>query len=234
MRILLTADIHSNWPALAAIHESFDVAICLGDVVEYGVEPGPCIDWVREHCAHVVRGNHDHNSVQDVVGLANGVKGFKYMTVATRKLNQERMTDEHRRFLSQMPLTQFITLDGIRMMLVHATPRDPLDEVTAADPEVWARRIEGIDVDVVCVGHTHHQFAFQVGQTTIINPGSIGLQREGDPRAAYAMIDGNKIELRRIDYPINDTISAVNSSPLPGDVKQLLASVYRDGRLPES
>ena len=234
MRILLVADIHANWPALDAVRESFDVALCLGDIVEYGVVPGPCVDWVREHCLHTVRGNHDHGAAHDVPSLPNGTKGFKYLTAATRQLGRQRMNEEQRRFLAKLPLTRFVTLDGIRMMLVHATPRDPLDEFAPGDAEVWAKRLEGIDVDVVCVGHTHRQFALEINNTIVINPGSVGLQREGDPRAAYAIIDGTKIELRRIDYPIEDAVRDAEAAPLPDDVKQMLSKVYREGCLRDS
>ena len=60
MRILLLADIHANWPALRAINESFDACFVLGDLVDYGLEPSPCIDWVRANATHAIRGNHDH------------------------------------------------------------------------------------------------------------------------------------------------------------------------------
>ena len=59
MRILLLADIHANWPALQAINEPHDVCLFLGDLVDYGLEPTPCIQWVRRHAHHAVRGNHD-------------------------------------------------------------------------------------------------------------------------------------------------------------------------------
>ncbi|HMF14390.1 MAG TPA: metallophosphoesterase family protein, partial [Gemmataceae bacterium] len=66
MRILLLADVHGNWPALQAIQEPHDECVCLGDLVDYGLEPAPCIDWVRRNARHVVRGNHDHAVAQDV------------------------------------------------------------------------------------------------------------------------------------------------------------------------
>jgi putative phosphoesterase len=234
VRILLVADIHSNRPALEALRERFDIALCLGDIVEYGVEPGPCVEWVRAHCLHSIRGNHDHGAAHDVPSIPNGTKGFKYLTASTRQLGRQRMNEDQRRFLAGLPLTRFITLDGIRMMLVHATPRDPLDEYAPGDAEVWAKRLEGIDVDVVCVGHTHRQFALQINNTTVINAGSVGLQRDGDPRAAYAVIDGTKIELKRFEYPIEETVRGVEGAPLPDDVKQMLTHVYREGCLRDS
>ena len=86
-------------------------------------------------------------------------------------------------------------------------------------------------MDVVCVGHTHRQFALQLDNKVVINPGSVGLQREGDPRAAYAIIYGSKIDLRRIDYPIEAAVRDVEASPLSDDIKQMLSRVYREGGL---
>src|SRR6516164_9241000 len=60
MRVLLVADIHGNWPALQAINEQHDLCLCLGDLVDYALEPAPCVDWVRNRAHYAVRGNHDH------------------------------------------------------------------------------------------------------------------------------------------------------------------------------
>src|SRR5207253_918731 len=102
-----------------------------------------------------------------------------------------------RRFLAQMPLSQMLTLDRVKILMVHATPHDPLDAFASTDIEFWQRQLESVHADLVCVGHTHQQYVLEVGRTTVINCGSIGLQREGDPRAAFAVIDGRRIELKR-------------------------------------
>ncbi|MBX7106258.1 MAG: metallophosphatase family protein [Gemmataceae bacterium] len=232
MRILLVADIHGNRPALEAIREPYDVALFLGDAVEYGVEPAPCIDWVRKRCAYSVRGNHDHGTAHDVPRPPVTQHGFKYLTGPTRALTRERISEADRRTLAGWPLTQFLTLDGVRIMMVHATPRDPLDEYAPPDVNFWARRLEGIDVDVICVGHTHRPYALEVGKTLVINPGSVGLQREGDPRGSYAVLSGRDYELKRFEYPVAEAVAAVEAAPLADEVKHLLTGAYRDGQLP--
>src|SRR5262245_40580557 len=75
MRILVVADIHANWPALAAINEPHDVCLCLGDLVDYGPDPGPCVRWAMEHATYAIRGNHDHGVAQRV--LVMGDKGYR-------------------------------------------------------------------------------------------------------------------------------------------------------------
>jgi putative phosphoesterase len=228
MRILLIADIHANWPALQAVAaEPHDVCICLGDLVDYGLDPVPCISWVRDHAQHVVRGNHDHGAAQNVV--ISGRTGFKYLTGITRPLTRERLSDSDLRFLSRMPVTRQVTLDNTRFLLVHATPRDPLDEYAPPDAEFWARRLENVEADVICAGHTHQPYVLEVGGKLVINPGSVGQPRDGDPRASCAIIENYKVDLKRIDYAIEDTVATIQSSSLPDSAKDMLIDVFRTG-----
>jgi putative phosphoesterase len=229
MRILLVADIHANWPALQAVAaaETFDVCLCMGDLVDYGLEPSPCIAWVREHCKYYVRGNHDHGVAQNV--LVSGRNGFKHLTGVTRALTRERLDEADMRFLSQMPITQMVTLDNTRFLLVHASPRDPLDEYAPPDLDFWTRRLQNVEADVICIGHTHWPYVLEVGDKLVINPGSVGQSRDGDPRAAYAVIEDYKVDLKRIEYPIEQTVATVQASSLPDPAKQLLIEVLRTG-----
>lgn len=229
MRILLLADIHANWPALKAINEPFDQCLVLGDLVDYGLEPGPCLEWVRKNATHAIRGNHDHGVAQQV--KVNGKTGFKYLTAVTRPLNQERITTADRRYLGSLPLTRRLTLDNTRFLLVHATPRDPMDEYALANADFWARRLADVEANVICVGHTHHPYVLEVGDKLVINPGSVGQPRDGDPRCSYAVIENNRVELKRLEYPVEDTVKTVLESNLPEPAKALLAEVFRAGGL---
>lgn len=232
MKILLLADIHANWAALQAINEPHDLCIFLGDLVDYGLQPRPCIEWVRQHVHYVVRGNHDHGVAQQI--QVSGRNGFKYLTTVTRPLTQELVTPEDRRFLGRLPITRMVTLEGKRFLLVHATPRDPLDEYHTNDLEFWQRRLQGVDADVVCVGHTHHPYALQVGETLVINPGSVGQPRDGDPRASYAIIENQNVQLKRIEYPVEDAVQNIQQSSLTEHAKGLLTQVLRTGLLPKT
>jgi putative phosphoesterase len=229
VRILVVSDIHANWPALAAIDEPHDLCLCLGDLVDYGPEPAPCVAWAMGHADHAIRGNHDH-------GVAHGVpvvgdNGFRYLTRVSRPLQWPALSAEQRLYLVQLPLTKRLVVDGLRLFLVHGTPRDPLDEYLMPDPEAWARRLEGLDVDIVCVGHTHLQFQLQVGGAIVVNPGSVGLPRDGDPRAAYAIIEDGRVELKRIEYPVEETVQRVSRSAMPERGKELLIECLRNGRV---
>lgn len=227
MRILLLADIHANRAALEAINEPFDACLVLGDLVDYGLEPSPCIQWVKEHATYSIRGNHDHGVAQNV--KVQGRTGFKYLTAITRPLTQERISQADRRFLGSLPVARRVTLDSTRFLLVHATPRDPLDEYAIADADFWSRRLADVDANVICVGHTHHPYVLEVGDKLVINPGSVGQPRDGDPRASYAIIENHRVELKRVEYPVEDTVRTVQESNLPEPAKALLAEVFRTG-----
>jgi putative phosphoesterase len=229
MRILLIADVHSNWPALQALNEPFDTCLFLGDLVDYGLDPSPCIDWVKEHATYLVRGNHDHGVAQNV--KVHGKSGFKYLTASTRPLTQERISTEERRFLGAMPVTRRFTMDNAKFLLVHATPHDPLDEYAEPDVEFWSRRLAHVDANVICVGHTHHPYVLEVDDKVVINPGSVGQPRDGDPRASYAIIENQRVELKRVEYPVEDTVRSIQESTLPEPAKALLAEVFRTGSM---
>ena len=228
MRILVVADIHANTAALAAVRGPFDVCLCLGDLVEYGPDPAGAVAWARAHATHTVRGNHDHGTAQNVP--ACGASGFKYLTRATRGPTVAALAGADRRYLADLPTTVMLTLAGKRFLLCHASPRDPLDEYVPQTPEAWADRLAGLAVDYLCVGHTHQQFALQVGRTTVLNPGSVGLPRDGDPRARYALIDAAGVHLRQVPYDVDRVVAEVAAAPLEDRAKELLADVYRHGR----
>lgn len=230
MKILVLADIHSNWFALNAIRETFDACLFVGDLVEYGVDPVPCIDWVRRHATCSIRGNHDHSLAQRVPPPDGA--GFRKLAGATRSLHWELLRPSHIKFLSQLPVTQNLMLDGLRFHMVHATPRDPMDEYLAADNEGWAKRLENVEADIVCVGHTHIQFHLTLPKCQVLNPGSVGQPRDGDPRAAYAIIEDGQVKLRRVEYDIEATIQQLQGSGLESDLIQMASMVLRSGGRP--
>jgi putative phosphoesterase len=228
MRVLVVADIHANWPALRSLSEPHDVCLCIGDLVDYALEPAPCIDWVRRHAHFAVRGNHDHGVAQDI--RVNGRNGFKYLSGVTRAVTRDRLGAEDLRFLANLPVTKVVTINELRILLVHATPRDPLDEYAPADLEFWTRRLRDVDADVICVGHTHQPYVMEVGSKLVVNPGSIGQPRDGDPRGAYAVIENRRVELKRVEYPVEETVRVIQESPLSDHAKLLLTEVFRTGR----
>ena len=101
VRLAALADVHCNrnsqgllGPIFARLADQADVLLLCGDLVDYGPEPGPCIDWVRANAAYCVRGNHDHGVAQDVP--IQGVAGFRFLTSVTRPLAVAVLTPEQR------------------------------------------------------------------------------------------------------------------------------------------
>jgi diadenosine tetraphosphatase ApaH/serine/threonine PP2A family protein phosphatase len=139
------------------------------------------------------------------------------------------LTSNQRRFLADLPTSRMFTIAGKKFLLVHATPRDPMDEYATPDPAFWAPRIAGLHVDYILAGHTHQPYTLQVNGTKIVNPGSIGLNRDGDPRAAYAIIEDDTVELKRIDYPIGETIAAIEDMVTEPTARQMLVDIYNGG-----
>jgi putative phosphoesterase len=229
---LIISDVHGNLAALQAIDagEQFDEVICLGDIVGYGPEPAACLHWLRERNALVVQGNHD-------CALGAGVPArctpqFQWLADATYSIGEAQLTADERAYLAALPSRTVIDRGGRRLLLVHATPSDPLYGYRASTVEVWADDLSGLDADYVLVGHTHLQFELRVGATTLVNPGSAGQPKDGDPRAAYAVLENGAIRFGRAAYAVERTISALAHGGVSKMALDALAQLLRTGRVP--
>jgi putative phosphoesterase len=233
MKILLLADIHANWPALAAIREPFDACFCLGDLVEYGADAASCIDWVQQNATAAIRGNHDHALIE-AVPTKPTAGGMKQLAWATRPLNRRQLNSRQLKFLARLPVTQTLVLGGKRFHLVHATPRDPLDEYLQDDPQGWNARLQGVEADFVCVGHTHVPLHLSFGGMQLINPGSVGQPRDGDPRAAYAVVEDGVVRFERVEYDIEAAVESIRNSGLDEKTAWYAEQTLRNGGRPTS
>ncbi|MBM4045196.1 MAG: metallophosphoesterase family protein [Planctomycetes bacterium] len=227
MKILVLSDIHANLTALQAIQEDYDHLICLGDLVDYGPQPRECIEWVRQRVPRIVRGNHD-NAVGHRVDCRCSEK-FKPLSVATREYTWSVLNADETGYLARLPLTDRFELDGMRFLAVHATPSDPLFCYLAADEKLWAHEVAAVQADFILVGHTHRPFVLKCGQKSVLNPGSVGQPRDGDPCASYALIRDSHVELKRVEYPVEATIAALMQTGLAGQAVSQLAHVLRTG-----
>jgi len=232
MRVLVVSDIHGNVAALeAVVARPYDALVCLGDLVGYGPAPGPVVRWVRAHAALIVQGNHGR-------ALADGVPpgcraGFERLAKAASPLGARQLSGDEIAYLGALPRLAVRTFDGVRYLFVHATPSDPLYRYLGAQRDDWHREVAGLSVDAVVVGHTHHQFELDLGACRVVNPGSVGQPKDGDPRAAYAVLEDGRLALERAEYPVQWTIRDLEAEALPDDVVGVLASLLRTGRVPE-
>jgi len=229
MRVLIVSDIHANIAALRSVSEVADAVLFLGDCVTYGPHPSPCIAWVRERATNAVRGNHDH-----AVGFDADPRcapAFARLADETRRLHGRTTSDEERAWLRSLPERVRFSLGGARFMAVHAAPSDPLYRYVPPDApdEVWASETERLDADVLLVGHTHQPFVRRIGDVLVANPGSVGLPKHGDPRAAFATWEDGELHLHRQEYDVEETVRDLASLPLPADVIADLARGIRTG-----
>jgi predicted phosphodiesterase len=133
-------------------------------------------------------------------------------------------------FLRNLPLRRTLVADGRRLELLHAAPGDPLFEyLPASRLAEWRSAAAGVDADLILVGHTHLPVVLDLGGKRMVNPGSVGLPRDGDPRASYAVIEEGEPVLRRAPYDVEKTIADLRAWGLPDDVTRSLERLYRGG-----
>ena len=231
MRVLVVSDLHGNLEALRAVvaaEPRVDRVLCLGDLVDYGPRPDEVATWVREHALATVRGNHDN-----AVAFGEDCRSaplFRRLSVESRRKTTPMLSAENLTFLRSLPTRTSLVLDGVRLELLHAAPGDPLFQyLPASHADAWREAARGIDADLILVGHTHLPVILDLGDKRMVNPGSVGLPRDGDPRACYAVLENGAPVLKRVAYDVDQTISALRTWGLPDDVARSLEDIYRGG-----
>ncbi|HSE65826.1 MAG TPA: metallophosphoesterase family protein, partial [Gemmatimonadales bacterium] len=131
-----------------------------------------------------------------------------------------------------LPSSAFVERDGLRIMLVHASPRDPLYGYRDPTVAAWTDELSEVDADLVLVGHTHVQFELNLEARHLVNPGSVGQPKGGDPRAAYAMFEAGTLRFGRAAYPIERTISGLIAAGVAPAAVTALSQLLRTGRVP--
>lgn len=207
MRVLVFSDIHANRYALAKLLEieTFDEAIFLGDVVDYGTSPAETIDMVRENAKHIVSGNHDYAAAFNKDCLCS--QENHELSVYTREtITMKDLAKEDIDFLKSLPTSSDIDIDGTSFQVHHGSPADSLYGYLYPW-KVTSDQLRGPmsftnEPGNFLVGHTHYQFLLNFGGNLVVNPGSSGQPRDGNPRPAYAIFDSNRrsFEFKRFDY----------------------------------
>ncbi len=245
MKYVIISDLHSNLEALEGFQESieslklltgfqYDKLVCLGDIAGYGANPNEVIDWVREHCDIVLAGNHDYA----VVGKTD-ISYFNSYAIKACRWTEGELTEENRNYLTSLVASD--VQDEI--CWAHSSPYEPLD---------WHyinNRYDGMDnfphfKERACfVGHSHRpvileesepdkvqahyetEWKLKAGHRYIINVGSLGQPRDGNPEPAYAIYDSadDIFQLKRFQYDIEKAQSKIINLSLPPYLADRLA-----------
>ena len=243
MRYLVLTDIHANLEALdacladALVH-GYDATLVLGDLVGYGPDPNAAVDRVQElKPLAIVRGNHD----KVACGLEQA-EGFNSVAKSAAKWTLDILEPAHRDWLCALPEGP-TEVDEV-VEICHGSP---FDEDAYIFDELDAVRALKVATRPLCLfGHTHYPVTFElsdesfdsVGSSTapemhvrmrdgckyLLNPGSVGQPRDGDPRAAYAIVDTRhrRVELFRLRYPVEETQAKIIKAGLPEVLVQRL------------
>ncbi|SEW25775.1 metallophosphoesterase family protein [Natrinema salifodinae] len=219
MKVGLISDVHSNLVALETVLEDMppvDGLLCAGDVVGYNPWPAECVDELRERAVPTVMGNHDAAVVEDTPFRFNGMAraGVEH---AKRRLGEEQLA-----WLESLPAER-TACDG-RVKLVHGHPDDPDRYARYTYPSEFSPGLLG-DEDVLVLGHTHVQGVERFAEGIVVNPGSVGQPRDGDPRAGYAVLDLDAltVETHRVEYDVEAVQDAVDDAGLPTRIGTRLA-----------
>ena len=225
MRTLVISDIHGNIDALKAIQEPFDAVICLGDIVDYGPDPGACIDWLTNLTPPLtrVRGNHD-NAVAFHKDCGCG-QAFKHLSTITREYMWKVLDDKQLEWTGAPNTNARLELkDSLSIYATHAAPSDNLFKylVPETSDEDLAAELELAGTDIVLTGHTHKPFMRELNGRLMVNVGSVGQPRDSIPRASYAIIEDGLVELKRVDYDVAAAVAKLRALPLdPKTVREL-------------
>lgn len=239
MRYLILSDIHANWEALEAVlahaASGYDRILCCGDVVGYGADPDAVTEWVRDNVAHAVRGNHD----KACAGLED-LEWFNPVARLSALWTMEIMDQGNLAYLRDLARGPE-QIDGFQIL--HGSPLDE-DEYVVSEQDV-SQIAPYLDSATSFFGHTHLQggflchrngvkrlagvpagadaetFELEPDTSYLINPGSVGQPRDGDPRSAYAVYEpeARLVTLRRVEY----NIVAAQKKILEAGLPELLA-----------
>ena len=246
MRVLLLSDIHSNFEALTAVvrdardRGSVDAIWNLGDTVGYGPDPGQCVRFLQDEGAVSVAGNHDLGAIGRI-----SLSDFNPYAAAACRWNGSQITQEEAAFLGSLQLR----VEEDTFTLVHGSPRDPVWEYLYSE-DTARQNFPLFSTPICLVGHTHVPLAFALedsdgrqrcrgtllapdvplkleeGTRLIYNPGGVGQPRDGDPRACYALYDGEAqtITHHRVSYDIAATQQRMTAAGLPQYLIERLAA----------
>lgn len=237
--LTIFSDIHANLPALKAVLADMDQQglqnrYCLGDLVGYGTFPNEVVSVIRSTKIPTIMGNYDQG-----VGNNSDDCGCAYRDEVAKALGQQSIawtnahtTDENKAFLRRLPLQLLLQVGDLKVVLVHGSPRKVNEYLYEDRPASSLERLLDLaEADVLVCGHTHLPYhrVLPSGRH-VINVGSVGKPKDGDPRACYTVFEADGRDLRvqfiRVPYDIEAAASAIETSEMP----DVFAGMLRVGK----
>ena len=236
-RVAVITDIHANLPALEAALDAIDALrvdaiYCGGDLVGYGPHPTEVCALIEQRSIPTIYGNYDYAIGRDLTDC-----GCAYLTEHDRELGSQSVawtlahTDRHaKEFMRALPFDLRFALGERRVRLVHGSPRKVNEYLFEDKPARTFERIAaGADCDVLVFGHTHKPWIHSYGGVLFVNCGSVGKPKDGDHRAAFAVLEldsqgAAQASVTRVPYDAAAVAQEVLAAGLPGEYAEKLVS----------
>lgn len=238
-RLTVFGDIHANLPALQAVFADMQARgaqnlFCLGDLVGYGTFPNEVAAAIRERSIPTIMGNYDlgvGNSSDDC-GCAYTSKQAEALGKRSIAWTNAHTTEETKAYLRQLAHSIPLRLGDLKVLLIHGSPRRINEYLYADRPDSSLERLLDLaEADVLVCGHTHIPYhRILPSGRHVVNAGSVGRPKDGDPRACYALVEaaGADLQVRfiRVPYDVERAVRAIEASEMPDEYAQML----REGR----
>ena len=229
MRVAVITDIHANLPALEAtvarVDElGVDALYCGGDLVGYGPHPNEVCALIGARAVPTIYGNYDYAIARDLDDC-----GCAYTTPHDRELGRRSVewtlahTDQAAKdFMRTLPFDLRFSMGATRVRLVHGSPRKVNEYLFEDKPaSLYERLAAQAECDVLVFGHTHKPWVREYGGVLFVNCGSVGKPKDGDPRAAFAVLetreDGPGVTIERVEYDARAVADEVAAAGLPAE-----------------
>lgn len=233
MRLAFISDIHGNIHALTAVKRFLaenivNQVIVVGDLVGYGASPGPVIDFVRREGWATGLGSSDMRIAIDL-GEREGRRGVADQVLVWTK---QMLTPEQTDFLRRLPAGGRITTPVGRVRYFHGSPHDPEQRLDLMAPQGELEDLAAkLGARVVVVGGSHVPFSRVIGETTFVDPGSVGLSLNHEPGADVVIVDcvgrRPRVSLHKVTYDYASSAFDIMAWSLPS----VIADVIRTGRM---
>jgi putative phosphoesterase len=229
-RVAVITDIHANLAALEAALARLDElgierVYCGGDLVGYGPHPNEVCALIVARGIPAIYGNYDYAIARDLEDC-----GCAYVDAHDREIGQRSVdwTLEHtgraaKDFMRGLPFDLRFEVGGVAVHLVHGSPRKVNEYLFEDKPaSLYERLAAAEDADVLVFGHTHKPWVRDHGGVRFVNCGSVGKPKDGDPRGAFAVLDGREVTIERVAYDADRVAAEVREAGLPGEFAERL------------